>query len=79
MATPYDWRIDDIERTARRAESRLHEVDSLRVSVDRLERENRELSSCVDGLRSTCGSLLERIERLEVSEELRLQALEPSV
>ena len=78
MATPYDWRIDEIERTAKRAESRLHEMDSLRVHVDRLERENRELGSCVDGLRCTCQALLERVERLEVSEELRLQALEPS-
>lgn len=66
MSTPYDWRIDDIERKAQRAESRLHEVDSLRVSVDRLERENREIRSCVDGLRCTCEALLERVERQEV-------------
>lgn len=66
MSTPFDWRIDDIQRRAERAESRLHEVDSLRVDVGRLERENRELGSCVDGLRSACQALLERVERLEV-------------
>ena len=67
MSTPFEWRIDDIQRKAERAESRLHEVDSLRVDVGRLERENRELSSCVDGLRATCQALLERVERLEVT------------
>ena len=46
-----DWKINDIERKANEANSRLHELDSLRCNVDSLERENRSLSSAVDELR----------------------------
>lgn len=46
-----EWRIADVERKAGRAESRLHELDSLRSDVARLERSNGELGSEVARLR----------------------------
>lgn len=33
-----EWRINDVERKAERAESRLYELDSLRSDVAGLER-----------------------------------------
>lgn len=60
-----DWRIRDVEAKAERAVNRLHELDSLRSNVARLERTNEGLSSACDGLRATCEALLSRIERLE--------------
>jgi predicted RNase H-like nuclease (RuvC/YqgF family) len=60
-----EWRIRDIEQKAGRATSRLHEIDSLRGDVGRLEHTNRELSSCIDGLRATVESCIERTERVE--------------
>ncbi len=45
------------------------ELDSFRRNVDRQEHTNRELSSCIDGLRATCEALLQRIERLEESQQ----------
>lgn len=68
MGSPWDWRIDEIERNAKegaRAASRLHELESLRSDVGRLECANRELCSCVDGLRATAEACLSRIEELE--------------
>lgn len=65
MATPFDWRLDDIERTAKNAERRLYELDENRRSVDRLECSVRELSTCVDGLRAVCEAQQTRIEQLE--------------
>ena len=56
MATPYDWRIDEIERKANAAADK-HEVAALRGDVDRLEFYVRELRSEIDWLRaqlSTC-------------------------
>jgi prefoldin subunit 5 len=59
-----EWRVDQIERDLqRKVES--HEVSTLRSDVDSLERANRELSSCIDGLRATCETLLQRIEEIE--------------
>jgi predicted RNase H-like nuclease (RuvC/YqgF family) len=66
MASPYEWRINDIERKANEAASK-HEVYALRSNVDSLERTVRELSTCIDGLRATSEALLSRIEQLEVS------------
>lgn len=60
-----EWRIRDVEQKAERANSRLYELDALRSDVDRLERANRELCSCVDGLRATVEACLQRIEALE--------------
>jgi predicted RNase H-like nuclease (RuvC/YqgF family) len=60
-----EWRVDQIERDLqRKAES--HEVSTLRSDVDSLERANRELISYIDGLRSTCETLLQRIEEIEL-------------
>lgn len=52
MSGPFEWRIQDIERTANRAESRLYELDSLRRDVDSLEHTVRELRAEIDGLRN---------------------------
>ena len=64
-----EWRIRDVEQKADRANSRLHELGSFRSDVGNLERANRELCSCVDGLRATAQACLERIERLESTVE----------
>jgi len=59
-----EWRVEQIERDLqRKVES--NEVSTLRSDVDSLERANRELSSCIDGLRATCETLLQRIEEIE--------------
>ena len=52
MSGPFEWRIQDIERTANRAESRLYELDSLRSDVGSLEHTVRELRAEIDGLRA---------------------------
>ena len=52
MSGPFEWRIQDIERTANRAESRLYELDSLRSDVVGLEHTVRELRAEIDGLRA---------------------------
>ena len=59
-----EWRVDQIERDLQR-KVEYHEVSTLRSNVDSLERANRELSSCIDGLRATCETLLQRIEEIE--------------
>lgn len=38
MSTPYDWRINDIERNAERGADALRQVESLRSDVASLER-----------------------------------------
>jgi hypothetical protein len=75
MSTPYEWRIDAIEQSAKNAERRLYEIDEAKRVVDRLECSVRELGSCVDGLRATCEACLERIERLERANEELTQVL----
>ena len=52
MSGPFEWRIQDIERTANRAESRLYEIDSLRSDVGSLEHTVLELRAEIDGLRA---------------------------
>ena len=59
-----EWRVEQIERDLQR-KIESHEVFTLRSDVDSLERANRELSSCIDGLRATCETLLQRIEEIE--------------
>jgi predicted RNase H-like nuclease (RuvC/YqgF family) len=59
-----EWRVEQIERDLqRKVES--NEVSTLRSDVDSLERANRALSSCIDGLRATCETLLQRSEEIE--------------
>jgi predicted nucleic acid-binding Zn-ribbon protein len=60
-----DWRLDDIERKADEANSRLYELDSLRSSVDNLDRENREISSVVNDLRYELETLREDMRQLK--------------
>ncbi len=71
-----EWRINDIERKAERAISRLYELDSLRSDVGSLERADREICALIDGLRIELQTALDRIEYLgqEVT-ELREAAL----
>ena len=60
-----EWRIRDVEQKAERANQRLYELDSLRSDVGNLERANRELCTCIDGLRSALEAGITRIETLE--------------
>lgn len=60
-----EWRIQDVERKADRAVSRLYELDSLRSDVGGLERANGALRSEVDGLRNEVAGLLERVAQAE--------------
>ena len=46
-----EWKLDEIKRTANEALRKANEIDSLRSTVDSLERANRELSGAVDGIR----------------------------
>ena len=52
MSGPFEWRLNDIERSAKRAEDRLYELDSIRRDVDSLEHTVRELLAEIDGLRN---------------------------
>ena len=52
MSGPFEWRLSDIERSAKRAEDRLYELDSISSDVDSLEHTVRELRTEVDGLRN---------------------------
>ena len=52
MSGPFEWRLNDIERSAKRAEDRLYELDSLRRDVGSLEHTVRELRTEIDGLRN---------------------------
>lgn len=60
-----EWRIRDVEQKAERANQRLYEIDVLRSDVGGLERANRELCSCIDGLRAALEASVQRIETLE--------------
>jgi chromosome segregation ATPase len=52
MSFPLEWRINDIENTARKANDRLWELDTLRSNMGSLEYTIRELSSEIFRLRS---------------------------
>ena len=52
MSGPFEWRLNDIERSAKRAEDRLYELDSIRRDVDSLEHTVRELRAEIDWLRN---------------------------
>lgn len=63
MAGPFEWRIQDIERKANDAATKM-EIASLRGELDRVERTVRELRSVVDGLRAELVSAQEALGRL---------------
>ena len=69
MSGPFEWRIQDIERTANRAESRLYELDSLRSDVVGLEHTVRETRAEADGLRAELTATQDRLTRLEAALE----------
>jgi len=71
----FEWRLQDIERKSDEANRRLHEIDSLRGDVGRLECANREICALIDGLRSALDSTLDRVAGLERTvEELTANA-----
>jgi len=65
MSGPYEWRINDIERAANEANRQLHELDTLRSNVDRVECALRESRTEAGGLRSSLEAANQRIETLE--------------
>ena len=80
MATPNDWRIDDIERLARAA-APAHEVTSLRSDVGSLEHSLRETRSEIDGLRTelsglreTLTTVLELVNRMDAESSLDMNS-----
>lgn len=64
-----EWRIRDVEQKAERAASRLYELDALRGDVRGLERADREICFCIDGLRAALDTALDRISALEAALE----------
>ena len=58
------WKLNDIERKADEAKRRLYELDALRGNVDSLERENREISAAVNGLRLELETLREDMRQI---------------
>lgn len=64
--TRLEWRIADVERTANEASNRLYELDSLRSSVDNLQRSLREACSLIDELRYELQQAQEDIRELFV-------------
>lgn len=61
----HEWRIQDIERKADKADRRLHELDSLQWEIDSLKNKEGQQNDCIDRLRSTLEICLSRIEQLE--------------
>ncbi len=69
MSVLFDWKIRDIENTANEAKRRLHELDTLRSDVDRMECSMRETRAEADGLRNELHACQERMTRLEAALE----------
>lgn len=64
-----DWKIRDIESKVNQVGQRMYELDALRGDVSRLERDNKELSSLVNGLRYELEALSERTRQIEDNNE----------
>lgn len=75
MSTPYEWRIDAIERKANRACDMLWKITAHDGYVDSLQCAVRELGSRIDGLRTELESARDKIERLE----REIEKIKPSV
>ncbi len=65
----FDWKIQEIERTANECKGRLHELDSLRGDMGRLEQSLREARSEVEGLRNELQDNREKLNALELDFE----------
>jgi len=65
MSILFDWRIQDIERKADRAEQRLYELDALNSRLASLEYSFMEISSVCDGLRYELQTKSDQIIELE--------------
>lgn len=74
MGDPSSWRIDDIEREAKRAVSRLHEIDTLNSAVTRLERQVHELLNVLRDAHNEINDMREQLGRHETT--LECQATE---
>lgn len=73
------WRMQACERKAENADRRLHELDSLRSDVRRLESSNHELEHKVDRLSSSQSSLEETLRLLREEFDQLLQDLPESL
>jgi hypothetical protein len=62
---PFEWRIEDIERTANEAKRRLYELDALNRRMDGLESSVREARAEADGFRNELQASQEKVNRLE--------------
>ena len=62
---PYEWRIEEIERNAKRAVGSLWKLDALSSRVDSLECALRESRAETDGLRGELQACQETVRRLE--------------
>ena len=62
---PYEWRIEEIERNAKRAVDSLWKLDAIRSRLDSLECALRESCSEADGLRSELQTCQETVRRLK--------------
>jgi predicted nucleic acid-binding Zn-ribbon protein len=69
MSVLFDWKIRDIENTSNEAKRRLHELDTLRSDVDRMEHTLWETRAEADGLRNELQAWQERMTRLEAALE----------
>lgn len=65
MSIPFEWRIRDIEQAANEAKRRLHELDTLRSDVDRMEHTLRETRTETAGLRDELQTCQDKLTQLE--------------
>jgi len=65
MSIHFQWKIEEIERTANEAKRRLYELDSLCHDMGRLEHSLREIRAEVIGLRDELQTAQEKLRRLE--------------
>lgn len=65
MSVLFDWKIQDIERTANECKSKLYQLDSLAGDVGRMECALRESRSETDELRRELAACQEAVRKLE--------------
>lgn len=61
----FDWRIQDIERTANEAKNRLWELDNLRNETHRLEHSLQNAKTEIEYLKNELNRVLDRVINLE--------------
>lgn len=60
-----EWRLRDLEDATKEATRRLHEIDSLRSDVGRLECALRDSRAEVDGLRAQLETMQDAVIQLQ--------------